>query len=318
VASPEADGTKSAYAEAPRVLRLARPASAGLLLLLVIVGIGATSPASSGRGPLYQDSVAIAVALEFLLAALQVALVVMARRTAAASHPAGALRLMLRRVIAVVMVLIVVIAVANIVAHKRGDLLQRLLTGGHKSLPHRPVTVRHGSHAAAADHASYFVYGIVGLIVLAALITCVVLVARARTRQRRPGGYADEATDDEGPGLRQAIESGRLALRTMDDARAAIIACYVAMETSLATAGAARAAAETPDELLTRAATAGLVRGPAAATLTILFYEARFSTKPLAPAAKHAAQQAIDAISTELASRADPLRPGEPTVGAAQ
>ena len=41
--------------------------------------------------------------------------------------------------------------------------------------------------------------------------------------------------------LREAVESGRSALRTVDDARAAIIACYVAMESSLAERGTARA-----------------------------------------------------------------------------
>ncbi len=52
------------------------------------------------------------------------------------------------------------------------------------------------------------------------------------------------------------------------------------MEDSLASAGTARAAAETPDELLTRAAASGVIHGEAAASLTGLFYEARFSTHP--------------------------------------
>ena len=82
------------------------------------------------------------------------------------------------------------------------------------------------------------------------------------------------------------MESGRSALRTVDDARAAIIACYLAMETSLAERGAARGVADTPGELLTRATESGLVRGTAAGRLTALFYEARFSSHPLgSPAA---------------------------------
>ena len=87
----------------------------------------------------------------------------------------------------------------------------------------------------------------------------------------RTSGFLAEDPED----LREAVESGRLALRTVDDARAAIIACYVAMETSLAERGAARAVADTPDELLARATASGLVRGTAAARLTALFYEAR-------------------------------------------
>jgi len=52
---------------------------------------------------------------------------------------------------------------------------------------------------------------------------------------------------DEDPDLSRAVQSGHAALRQVDDARAAIIACYAAMERSLAKAGAARGQAETPD-----------------------------------------------------------------------
>jgi hypothetical protein len=76
----------------------------------------------------------------------------------------------------------------------------------------------------------------------------------------------------------EVVESGRSALRAIDDARAAIIACYVAMEASLDERGAARVIADTPDELLTRATAMGIVRGTAASRLTGLFYEARFSS----------------------------------------
>jgi hypothetical protein len=210
------------------------------------------------------------------------------------------------------MVVVVVIAVANFAARKRGPLLQHLLTGGRKPSPRKRAPLQIGLPGGAADHASDLVYGIVGVVVLAALVAVFVVVARARTRARRPGGYADEPPADEQDDLRKAIDSGLRALHAVDDARAAIIACYVAMEASLASAGAARTAAETPDELLSRAATAGLVRGPAAPTLTGLFYEARYSTRPLAPGAKDAARQAMDAISAELASRADPSPASEP------
>ena len=64
--------------------------------------------------------------------------------------------------------------------------------------------------------------------------------------------------------------------------------------------GAARTAAETPDELLARAVASGLIQGPAAGRLTGLFYEARFSSHPLADAAKDDARQALDVISDEL------------------
>ena len=105
--------------------------------------------------------------------------------------------------------------------------------------------------------------------------------------------------------LREAVESGRLAFAELDDARAAIIACYVAMERSLADRGAARGAADTPDELLARVISAGIVRGAAARRLTALFYEARFSTHPLGRAERDAASAALDELAAELGANAE-------------
>ena len=57
---------------------------------------------------------------------------------------------------------------------------------------------------------------------------------------------ADDVIAEDPEQLREAVESGRSALRTVDDARAAIIACYLAMETTLAERGTARGAAGRP------------------------------------------------------------------------
>jgi hypothetical protein len=111
----------------------------------------------------------------------------------------------------------------------------------------------------------------------------------------------DEVIAEDPEQLREAVESGRSALRTVDDARAAIIACYLAMETTLAERGTARGAAGTPGELLTRATEAGLVRGTAAGQLTALFYEARFSSHPLGHRQRDAAERALDELAADLA-----------------
>jgi len=107
-----------------------------------------------------------------------------------------------------------------------------------------------------------------------------------------PGDIGDDAAD-----LREAVTSGRAALRLLDDARAAIIACYAAMEQSLAEAGAVRSAADTPDELLARATATGIVRGDAAARLTRLFYEARFSSHPLNRSERDEAAAALEELA---------------------
>ncbi len=54
------------------------------------------------------------------------------------------------------------------------------------------------------------------------------------------------------------LSDAAAALSTEDDPRAAILASYRAMEDSLARAGAARRDADTPLELLTRAARSGV------------------------------------------------------------
>jgi hypothetical protein len=58
--------------------------------------------------------------------------------------------------------------------------------------------------------------------------------------------------------------------------------------------------ADTPDELLARAAGQGLVHGNAAARLTVLFYEARFSTHPMPFTKRDEAQQALGELAASL------------------
>jgi hypothetical protein len=119
-------------------------------------------------------------------------------------------------------------------------------------------------------------------------------------RQRRPALPGRITGDVDTEELLDVVESGRAALAELDDARAAIIACYLAMERSLADRGAARGAADTPDELLARAVAAGVVRDAAARRLTALFYEARFSSHPLGPGQRDAAKAALDELAVEL------------------
>ena len=127
-----------------------------------------------------------------------------------------------------------------------------------------------------------------------------VRLRRAALPGPAPGYLAEDSA-----GLREAVESGRAALAgEVDDARAAIIACYLAMEGTLAERGTARGLADTPDELLARAVTSGIVRGAAARRLTALFYEARFSSHPLGSEERVAASRALDELAAELSDAA--------------
>jgi hypothetical protein len=77
------------------------------------------------------------------------------------------------------------------------------------------------------------------------------------------------------------------------------------MEQSLAERGAERNAADTPDELLARAARSGVVHGSAARRLTQLFYEARFSSHPMGQEQREAAEQALGELAADLRAPAE-------------
>ena len=278
--------------------RYARPVLAGLLLTVVLAGIRAARPADTGTGPWRGHVLPLVLALEFVLAALLIALWLIARRRPDPGYPAGILRTGLFRVIPIGMVSVAILAALS-------HLQPRPSRHAQPAPPAAPkLSTPRGLKSAAAqntDALTYFLYAVLALLLLAAIVACVVILLR-----RIPAGSAGDVLlpdEDDDEALREAIESGRRALRTFDDAQAAIIACYVAMEASLASAGAARGAAETPDELLGRAAESGLLHGGGAGRLTALFYEARYSSHALPSSARDDAVRALDEISAELAQR---------------
>jgi hypothetical protein len=281
--------------------RYARPVLAGLLLIVVLAGVRAARPAVTGSGPWHRDVAALAAAFEVVLAMLLAAVWLTARRRPAPGYPAAVLRAALLRALPVGMATIAVLAGLSRLSVRPGHAARAIVPSKPRLPPARGLKTAAVQNGASLTDLGY---ALVGLLLLAAIVACVVIIMR-----RPPAGSAGdllEMADDDDAGLRAAIESGRRALRSFDDAQAAIIACYVAMETSLASAGAARQAAETPDELLARAAGSGLLLGGAARRLTALFYEARYSSHALPATARDDALEALDAISAELARRADP------------
>jgi Domain of unknown function (DUF4129) len=296
VVSGEAGQAPADPARPPLLMRYGRPVISGLLLMLIIVGIGAAGPAAGSVGPWRQHALIIGIGLEAALAALLAGLAIRGRRSSAADPLPSILRRDLRRVVLTVMIAIVVFGGVSEIEHNFGGARPHNNRVLEKARP-RPFGHLPKLTQAGSVHLGYLLYALLGLVALAALVICAILIARMRPRGA--ARYPVEP-DDESDNLRRAVESGRTALRTVDDARAAIIACYLAMEGSLAKAGTARTAAETPDELLTRATATGLLRGPAAGQLTGLFYEARFSTHDLPSTVKDTAMAALDEISAEL------------------
>jgi len=305
---PSADGGPSGRRQRlrwqPSALRFMLPA---LLIILILAGLrgAATTPGWTGR--YHADGVAIGAALEVLAAALLAVLVIRGRHTPQDASVAAKLRAALRYPLTAGLIAIPIVLLLNadlVHLHPRRRSVTPLPSSPPRRRRPKPLTQSAGLHIPWTT----VLYGLLVVIVLAAVICCAVLLAR---RARLTGEPFADIGDDPGE-LRAAVESGRAALRRLDDDRAAIIACYAAMERSLAKAGAARGVADTPDELLARAVNAGLARGGAAGTLTALFYEARFSSHPLHSGQRDAAEHALGEIAADL----DRPRPGAARVEA--
>jgi hypothetical protein len=288
-----------------------------LLVVLVIAGLRGVVAAPGWNGPLKAYGTAIGIALEVVFGAL---LLVVLRRDAAARRaaesrpydataeadiePPQALRFMLKYLLTVCLLGVAAVLLTDLHLHffAKPTRLPPQISKLKRSLPPQLKTGGGGSVHIPVGPILY-------TLLIIAIVAAVVVSIWWSTRLRRPAAplvIEDVSTEE----LREAVNEGRAALAGIDDARAAIIACYVAMEGRLADRGTARGAADTPDELLGRAVASGIVRGGAAGRLTSLFYEARFSTHPLGAGQRDAASAALDELAGELAAR--PAAPQTP------
>ena len=263
-----------------------------LLTLLVAVGLRVklTPPVWSSHSKLYDMEAA--GALEAVFIVLLLALALRRRRAPASEYLAAGLRAVLCWVLALgaVSLAAVLLALANVA-------LPAVKPRQIAPSPIGRLPLLHGLRAPSGGGSGFHVpgrevlYGLVAAILVVAVVAAALIVMRRDRRPMapEPGLPAQDYTRT----VQDAVLGGRRALLLLDDARAAIIACYSAMEESLAQAGAARSSAETPDELLAKAAGLLLVSAGAAARLTSLFYEARFSSHHMGDSQKDAAEKAL-------------------------
>lgn len=161
--------------------------------------------------------------------------------------------------------------------------------------PATPPVVPHGSRGPAPPpDGGWLTVVITAVLVVAALLLLLRWVRRT--------GEPDDAPPRPRHPLAAAVGAGQEALDRADDPRAAVIACYVAMEDALSRSGATPRDADTPAEVLDRAASAGLVRSGAATTLTRLFREARYSLHPMGEEHRRSARSALRRLRGDLES----------------
>ena len=268
-----------------------------LLIVLGLAGLRGAVGTPRWDGPLHRDGIAVGLALEAVFAVLAV-LTLRRQHSAHQELVARKLRMVILTTLGVgaAAVAALMLLGANLHFFTRRPALPPQPHPSSRSTPppahpHRPTTTPFHIPVTVV------LYTLLVLVLLAAIAVSVWWARRLRPAL---GPREDALIVEDSEDLREAVESGRSALRTVDDARAAIIACYLAMEQSLAERGTARSLADTPDELLSRARARGVVRGTAAARLTALFYEARFSSHPLGPGQRDAAEQALDELAAAL------------------
>jgi len=295
--SEKPDGGERAGAGLTAQDWLVRLLPVALLIVVGLAGLRGAVGTLRWDGPLHQDAVVLGVVLEVVIVTLFVILLV---RNGRGSQEPTAVKL--RGVLLLVLgaggigAAVLVLAGLNLKGLGAG---RRLPPIGHPTARPSFSFRRHpGSGSALHFPVTVLLYALLVVVLLAGVAVSIWWARRLRPPiALRAGDVIAEDPEQ----LREAVESGRSALRTVDDARAAIIACYLAMETTLAERGTARGAAGTPGELLTRATEAGLVRVTAAGQLTALFYEARFSSHPLGHQQRDAAERALDELAADLA-----------------
>jgi Domain of unknown function (DUF4129) len=294
-------GARHRLFSAPRWPVLVLPLA--LMIIVALTGLRGELTGLRWDGPLHDDPVPVGIALEVVLGIM---LVIATRRLTGRAYAGTAVvAVKLRRALVLVLSLGMIAVAATLLVgvprHVFAGPAQEQQPGraGPSTAPASPAPHQgwHFSFPSLHLHAPVLLYGLLAVLFLG-LVALRIWWTRSFRRTAPLRAYTYLARDSQE--LMEVVESGRSALYAVDDARAAIIACYVAMETSLTEHGAARAIADTPDELLRRATASGIVHGAAAGLLTALFYEARFSTHPLERGQRDAAGRALSELAAIL------------------
>jgi hypothetical protein len=192
-----------------------------------------------------------------------------------------------RLVILLVYAAIAGVAVAALASLRRNAARGRVPIRGRHGVPRPNASPTAPEHVQWSFFAAVAIGALLGALVLAFLYRRESVQAR-----RRP------AEDD---ALARAATAGINELEAEPDPRRAVIRCYAAMEGSLRESGAPRLTAETPVEYLDRLL-GGLAAGAeAAARLTPLFEQAKFSRHEIDEEMRQEALEAVRSLRRERA-----------------
>ncbi len=176
-----------------------------------------------------------------------------------------------------------------------------LFTRKPRPLARRPlagVPAIPAAHAATSSASEIWPL-LTGMVIAIAIVVALTLLGRRKRPARAQSKDRTRLAT-----LLDSLAAGSDALSAGGEPRAAIIACYAAMERGFAAAGSAPAVADTPAEVLARATRAGLVRPEPAETLTGMFRLARYSTYPMTSADSRVAADALTQMRSDLDQRA--------------
>ncbi len=170
------------------------------------------------------------------------------------------------------------------------------------AVPGPPAPSRTGGKSA-------FWYLMGAAVLTTAMIVVSGVVSAIRRPKPEPAALIAEALPAPAPAPEPLAVAAERGLAEVGDLsrgpRAAIIACYAAMEQALADApGAAPQASDTPSEVLARAVGSGTLTSGSAAPLVEVFTEARFSRHEMTEEHREIAERALRSVLDDVRSRA--------------
>jgi hypothetical protein len=166
-----------------------------------------------------------------------------------------------------------IFVVLSVVALQQAGILQRDEGRGRPGAEATtaPKSPDEGADSVTRSRALGVAVTVVLVVVLAGILLLMFSILRKeRGRIQAPG---DAETD----ALLEAVDAGIEDLSNIEDPRAAVIACYARLESSLRATGLARRPSEAPLEFLERVLVERRVLEESAGRLTALFERARFS-----------------------------------------